>query len=96
MEELGKMLTQQDRKGSTLSVFMRLFMTKDDACPASSRLPYGTVALEVALCAMRSATISYASCAMCYACALRRFPMRSATISYALCDDFLCVAARVV
>ncbi len=37
-----------------------------------------TVALKVALCAMRSATISYASCAMCYA----------------LCDDFLCVVGH--
>ncbi len=30
MEELGKMLTQQDRKGSILSVFMRLLMTIND------------------------------------------------------------------
>ncbi len=39
MEELGKMLTQQDRKVK-LSVFMGLLMmplmTTDDACPASS------------------------------------------------------------
>ncbi len=42
---------------------------------AASDQAYTTVALKVALRAMRSATISYASCAMCYA----------------LCDDFLCV-----
>ncbi len=39
-----------------------------------------TMALKVALCAMRSVTISYASCAMCYA----------------LCDDFLCVMRDVL
>ncbi len=38
MEELGKMLTQQDRKGSILSVFMRLLMT--EVCPNVATEPH--------------------------------------------------------